>query len=150
MGVVGDQGVGKSRLIHQYLWGKFMDDYQDECIYQKLIVIGPATIDLKIIGIQASQCKILKYDAVIFVFDTQVSSTLDMIEAYTERLDTLQQCPSHALVGTKTDCDPQQVRFETGSALAEALCAEYSHLSAFNEVKVQHLFDIILRQRIDG
>ena len=72
-------------------------------------------------------------DAAMFVFSTISRRSFGVIEGLTDRIAQLHRSGCLlALVGTKTDLDPQRVSFEEGSSLAQIMGAEYFHISVKN------------------
>ena len=86
-------------------------------------------------------------DAAMFVFSTISRRSFDDIKGLTDRITQLHRSGCLlALVGTKTDLDPQQVSFEEGSSLAQKTGAEYFHISVKNPERALLPFTSLLNR----
>ena len=86
-------------------------------------------------------------DAVILVFSTISKRSFDVIEGLTDLITQLHRLGYlFALVGTKTDVDPQKVLFKEGSSLAQIIGAEYFYISVKNLERAELLFASLLNR----
>jgi Ras family len=105
---------------------------------------------MEIVDSQRSPFEFSDLNAVIFVFSTTSYATFNSVAAYKNNLRAnLPPGCDLALVGTKTDEDPQQVAYETGLELAKCLEAGYFHISILHQDKVERVFDFLLRRFLE-
>ncbi|OAG41329.1 hypothetical protein AYO21_04492 [Fonsecaea monophora] len=117
VGVFGDPGSGKTTLIHQYLFGQYLEEHKNMVHYGKWVNIESELIELDIIETGKDPVDFPEFDAMIFVFSTSSVTTFDSTVAY-----------------------------DAGLNLAKCMGAGYFHFSPHHGWGVQTPFEFLLRR----
>ncbi|OAL27453.1 hypothetical protein AYO20_09804 [Fonsecaea nubica] len=141
VGVFGDPGSGKTTLIHQYLFGEYLEEHKNMVHYGKWVNIESELIELDIIETGKDPVDFPEFDAMIFVFSTSSVTTFDSVMRYQNSRRRL-----IALVGTMTDYYGQTVAYDAGLNLAKCMGAGYFHFSPHHGWGVQTPFEFLLRR----
>jgi hypothetical protein len=137
----------------QYTLGRFVQVIQQhtgqttQTTHQTLVTVNTVPIEVSIVDTEGDLFDFRDCDAVIFVFSTISKRSFDVIEGLTDWITQLHRSGClFALVGTKTDLDPQKVSFEEGSSLAQIMGAEYFHISVKNLERAELPFTSLLNR----
>ena len=161
--LLGEAGVGKTSIIHQFAYHKFDPD----CLSSISAQFISKTVEYKGLGSikfdiwdtagqerYRSMARIFYKDAkvVIFVYDITSQATFDGIEDYWyEQIKiNCEEDAILALVANKNDLyDEQQVSDETGQYFADEINAIFQSTSAFSDKGIELLFENIGKKLMD-
>ena len=161
--LVGEAGVGKTSIIHQFTYHKFDPD----CVSSISAQFISKTLDFEGLGAikfdiwdtagqekYRSMAKIFYKDAkvIILVYDITSEPSFEGIKTYWYE-QTKNNCEKDiifAVVANKTDLyDNQQISDEVGQKFADDIGAIFQTTSALSDTGIGNLFDHIGRKCID-
>ena len=155
--VLGDSGVGKTTIVHQFTEGEFRADFKATIgvdFSSKTIEIGEDSVDLNIWDTAGEErfhsVGVAFYrgvEAVILVYDITQKETLDHLQKWKEELyinsgiPTSEEIPM-IIFGNKADLEDQrQVSREAAEGYASSNMLDYIETSAFSGQNIGDVFD---------
>ena len=155
--IVGDGGVGKTTILHQYIDGKFVEDTQMTIgtnFFIKEIILKEFDVSIRLqiwdLGGQAHFAAIRRNfyngaSGIIYTFDlTRYKTFNNLIEWKNEVNNGLTEDFSSVLVGNKLDLINKEdlvVTFEDVLLMKEQLSvSEYFETSAKNNIRIDNAF----------
>lgn len=156
--VMGGSGVGKSSLCIHFVQRVFVDFYNPtiEDMYRKIFEVDGKMHMLEIIDTAGTECfrvmhelYIKKADGIVLLFSLCSPGTLTEVQEIYEKVGLLEGIsrPPIILGGTKCDLIHQRmVTFEASHALARSWGCPYIEISSKNNLYVDDIFDLLVRQ----
>ncbi|KAH7087944.1 ras-related GTP binding protein [Auriculariales sp. MPI-PUGE-AT-0066] len=150
--VVGDQGVGKSSILHQYVDGNFAGSYVPTVgidYAAKTVVVDGATIPLDLwdtAGQEKFRNTFTKsfyrnVHGIIMVFDlTRAATFMNLDDWFIELGKNVTWPVNMVLVGNKSDITPHQVRADAVKEFAMERGIPYFETSATDYTSVETAF----------
>ena len=151
---MGDNGVGKSSLIHRYCNGEFSENslpadetskYHDA---KDKIIVGNKSIRLLILDMTANVFfhkgfEITKKAFVFLLFDVSARSTFEHLVEYIENFNDMHQDETRILyiIGNKTDKETREVSKEEAEKFAENYGVQYFEVSVKENKGIDDIFN---------
>jgi len=155
---VGDQGVGKSAFIQQFVNGKFSDKQRPSIgldFYTKTITVNGGsqemewTIQLWDTGGRDSFGPPSIYrgaDGVFLLYDITRKNTFEEVVEYKNSLHTiLGETACMMLIGTKLDVVERMVTTEEGKELAQSLGIPFSEISSKERTNIDNAVQLLAK-----
>jgi len=152
--VVGCGGAGKTALIHQFMYNKFVDTYDPTTAdsFRKVVEVEGKNYQIDILD-TAGQEDLMrdKYykngDAFVCVFALNMKMTFTAIEAFRDHIIDVkgtEEIP-FVLVGNKSDLEGREVEKSTAEELAQKFKCTYLETSAKDALNVEEAFLSMVR-----
>jgi Ras-related protein Rab-6A len=165
IGLIGDEGVGRTSIAWKYAKGQFLDDTKPPLIggdfHSKAIEVDGQRVNVGISTLNHSHSEYPPlnkrfdyrcFDAVVFVYDISSKSSFDSLESWIEKVrQDSGKMPLMFIVGNKSDVleDEKQVRVEDSEVLAASLNGKHFITSAkLDDVMLDSMFEEIARLSI--
>jgi len=156
--VVGDGSVGKSSIVSRYIDGSFAPKYDPtiEDSFTKQVPTGDGQLQMVTIMDTSGQeeffplidLSIQSADCAIVVFDLCNISSFIAVPKYVSRISTIYsaspECFPRALVGNKSDQQPECITDALAEKQAEELHLRYFKTSAKLNDNISAVFDYLI------
>ena len=128
---LGDDGVGKTSLIKQLVYGRVEGVEGFERNVEKTFELGEVSLTLAI-SEEAYEVSSIgeSYDLAVVVFDLSTRNTFPKTLRYTRIIKEMKPSPPLIIVGNKKDLFPRAVSYSEALKTAAELGADYVETSA--------------------